>query len=510
MWALLGVCTFLTVSVVIPITTVFWRLDHFLDLFDPGVLAVVSLTLRQAFLSAALSAVLGLPLGLWLGAQAKGSRFSRFLEMALALPFGVPSIVAGLSWVVWLGRSGILAMAGVPLDWAYSLKAVILAHVVFNVPWIALLVMQARVQVPQVWIESAENLGASPWAVFRSVLFPGVRWAFWSGLVQTFAFCSMSFALVLVLGGGPPVETLETAIYSKMRYGSLDLSGAASCAVWEVALTLVPWIIVQVMRSREPLFPAEKNPRVKSGDLFPRAAFFVCMIFFLPYLAIFSGFRWTSELFGEFYEPLQISLALAFSTSSFALILVGMGILSLRYLSSRPGWQMILGVFLSLPTGISALVLGLGAWFAYGRIFDLFSGSFIAMALLQVTLFFPIALRILWPVAQASRGTLMETAQVLGASGIQAFCTIEWPRWRAPIAAAFSMIFGASLGEVAAVSLFYNERLIPLPLLISRFMAQYRFDDAQMVSEVLFFLSALTIAGFSLGGNGSKWVRHGG
>jgi ABC-type Fe3+ transport system permease subunit len=50
------------------------------------------------------------------------------------------------------------------------------------------------------------------------------------------------------------------------------------------------------------------------------------------------------------------------------------------------------------------------------------------------------------------------------------------------------MVAGASLGEVSAVSLFYNEDLIPLPLLVSRWTAQYRFGDAQAVAVLLLFL----------------------
>jgi ABC-type Fe3+ transport system permease subunit len=65
---------------------------------------------------------------------------------------------------------------------------------------------------------------------------------------------------------------------------------------------------------------------------------------------------------------------------------------------------------------------------------------------------------------------------------------VEWSRWKPPLFSAFAMVVGASLGEVAAVSLFYSENLIPLPLLVSRWSAQYRFEDAQSVAVLLLFL----------------------
>lgn len=51
------------------------------------------------------------------------------------------------------------------------------------------------------------------------------------------------------------------------------------------------------------------------------------------------------------------------------------------------------------------------------------------------------------------------------------------------------MVGGASLGEVAAVSLFASERLMTLPLLQMRWMSQYRFESAETVAAVLLVVS---------------------
>jgi thiamine transport system permease protein len=80
---------------------------------------------------------------------------------------------------------------------------------------------------------------------------------------------------------------------------------------------------------------------------------------------------------------------------------------------------------------------------------------------------------------------------LLGASPVSAFWAVEWPRWREPIIRVLSVSAASSLGELGAVSLFYSEKLIPLPLFISRLMQQYRFGDAQGVSALLFVLCLL-------------------
>ena len=174
--------------IALPLAAVFARLRAAPTLFDAETLAVARVTAGQAAASAGLAAVIGLPLGLWVGSRAGRTRL--WAEGALALPFGVPAVCAGLVWVTLLGRSGVF---GGRLDWLYSFKAVILAHVFFNVPWIALLVAQARAHVPEPQLEAARTLGAGRLRAFRVVTWPRVRAAFFSALAQSFVFCAMSF-----------------------------------------------------------------------------------------------------------------------------------------------------------------------------------------------------------------------------------------------------------------------------------------------------------------------------
>jgi ABC-type Fe3+ transport system permease subunit len=240
-------------------------------------------------------------------------------------------------------------------------------------------------------------------------------------------------------------------------------------------------------------------------------------LLFLPYLSVFhvslpdsgSGVGWVRTLAEdsirkEVVPALQVSLKLALATALGVILTAIFAVMTLESLptgrsgssghssfrSSR-GQRALRSVALFLmgvPSGISALVLGLGLWLAYGRWIDPFSGSFFAIIALQVTIFFPTAFRILWPVARDREKRLIEAAMMLGASRTQAFWTVEWPRWRPPLLGALAMVIGASLGEVSAVSLFYSENLVPLPLLISRWSTQYRFADAQSVAALLLVL----------------------
>ena len=81
--------------------------------WDPVVGAVAWVTLQQALLSLTLSLALGVPLGLAVAQfLPRDSRTAAWTRSSLAAPFGVPTVVAGLVGLQWMGQNGWLARAG--------------------------------------------------------------------------------------------------------------------------------------------------------------------------------------------------------------------------------------------------------------------------------------------------------------------------------------------------------------------------------------------------------------
>ncbi|OFZ17906.1 MAG: hypothetical protein A2X94_12760 [Bdellovibrionales bacterium GWB1_55_8] len=496
--------------VAIPLGSVLIRLRSVTALLDPEILQIVRFTAIQASVSTAISILIGFPLGLVLGRPlALADRFSGLRRMLLAMPYGVPTVVAGTAWVIWLGRSGILAESGLRLDWAYTAAGVVTAHVFFNAPWVALLVSESRARIANDLIDAAGTLGAGSWGRFKWITWPAVKWVLASSATQVFSLCVMSFALVLILGGGPPVQTLETALYARMRYGSLDLDGAVACGIWELTLTLLPWALLLLIqpswsaaeRETAGVRPRGSGSSRRQSGWLVFATTLVSALFMVPYVAVIfsSGMKpWQALLapgsIEQLSTPLKWTAILAILSGIGTLGLTLLSVLAARALAKVPAMQRLFTTLWVLPSGISVLVLGLGFWLAYGKWLDPFSGSLTAMVALQAILFTPVAFRMIWPVARSSPEILLEAATGLGASKLQRFLAVEWPRLRSPIFSALAIVMGASVGEVAAVSLFYGEGIFPLPLLLSRWMGQYRFEEAQALSAVLLVLASGTIA----------------
>ena len=205
---------------------------------------IILFTLTQALLSTVLAVLLGLP-GAYLLARFhfKGKRLVRALT---TIPFVLPSILVVLGFVLFFGNNGILnrglmallRLREPPLRILYSLKAILLAHAFYNFPICIRIVSGLWSRVNPHLEEAARSLGARGWRLFRRVTLPQILPGVLASAALIFIFCFMSFAIVLVLGGGPRYATLEVEVYRLAKIG-LDLDAASRLALIGSALTLL-------------------------------------------------------------------------------------------------------------------------------------------------------------------------------------------------------------------------------------------------------------------------------
>jgi thiamine transport system permease protein len=181
---------------------------------------------------------------------------------------------------------------------------------------------------------------------------------------------------------------------------------------------------------------------------------------------------------------------------AFASLIVSAGMVTLLIRASlrvRPAQQKWVAFWAQFPAGLSTFVVGLGYWLSFERWLDPFSDHLGWVVFLQAVLGVPFLYRSIWPWVLSSQSSLVEAARVLGASRMRTFWAVDWPRLRAPLASAFGVFFLSCLGDLAALSLFSAgnfEEGVPLPIVISRALGRYQFDEAQTV------MGALLLAGF--------------
>lgn len=205
-------------------------------------------SLLLAGVTATLCAALAFPMAL--GVLAAPPRWRVPLALALLLPFLAGFVLRMAAWVGLLRDSGwvnaSLLRVGVieePLRLLYTDFSLILGMVHAYLPFAALPLLAHLWRRDTAVEEAAADLGASPFAVFRSVTLPMAAPALLAALLLVFIPAAGEYVIPELLG--PPGATLAgRAIWAEF-FTTRDWAAAAAMAVALLALLALPIALAQ-------------------------------------------------------------------------------------------------------------------------------------------------------------------------------------------------------------------------------------------------------------------------
>ncbi len=204
-------------------------------LTDESLLAAFGNSLSIAALSTVVSVVLGAlaAVALW----RFNFRGRTLFEGGMALPIVVPEICMGVAMLVFFAR--VLPWPQ-DLGWPLNLGPIVIAHISFSFPFVAV-VVRARLQsFDRSQEEAARDLGASDWAAFRDVLIPHLKPSLIAGALLAFTL-SLDDFVITFFTAGPDTITFPVKVYSMVRFSVTPEVNAASTLliVLTVALTVL-------------------------------------------------------------------------------------------------------------------------------------------------------------------------------------------------------------------------------------------------------------------------------
>lgn len=175
------------------------------------------------------------------------------VEAAVMLPLVLPPTVLGFYLLVAFGRASPLGeiwegLFGQPL--VFSFQGLVLASVLFNLPFAIQPAQRGFEAVPPEVREAAACCGMSPlralWTVDLPLAWPGVMTA----MVLTFAHTLGEFGIVLMVGGSIPGETRTIAIAIYDRVQAFDTASAGTMSAVLVAISLAAIAVTYGLSAR--------------------------------------------------------------------------------------------------------------------------------------------------------------------------------------------------------------------------------------------------------------------
>ena len=159
------------------------------------------------------------------------------LVTVVSLAMVLPTTVAAMGLLAVWGRKGVMleTCRGLGFEFCgditiYGLHGVVLAHMMLNVPLMMRVFIPLISAIPERRYHLTALLSLGMLGRFRHVELPQIKQAIPGVLSLVFLMCFTSFSLVLMLGGGPKVTTLEVEIYSAVRF-DFNLAAAAGLSL---------------------------------------------------------------------------------------------------------------------------------------------------------------------------------------------------------------------------------------------------------------------------------------
>lgn len=192
---------------------------------------------------AAATLVVLLPVGLLLGRWLARSAFrgKALIEAAVVLPLVLPPTVLGYYLLVSLGGAspvGRFIQETFDIRLTFNFLGLLLASVIFNIPFMVQPIQRAFEAIPQNLSEAAAVSGLSAWQTLLRIDLPLVWPGILSASVLTFVHTLGEFGVVLMMGGSIPGETKTIAISIYDRVQAFDLASADRMALLLLLLSL--------------------------------------------------------------------------------------------------------------------------------------------------------------------------------------------------------------------------------------------------------------------------------
>ncbi len=499
----------LLVAVALLAITALWRSAPAVDWHsiwqDDYLWHVLRFSFWQAFLSASLSVLPAIPLARALYRRRFPGRkmLLRLCAMTLVLPvlvavFGILSVYGRTGWLAQL-----CSLLGLNYSFTpYGLQGILLAHVFFNLPLAARLLLQALEQIPGEQRQLAAQLGVAGWNHFRIVEWPWLRRQILPAGALIFMLCFASFATVLSLGGGPKATTIELAIFQALNF-DYDPGRAALLALIQMVCCLALVMVSQRLSKALPAGTANisgwRNPEESlTAKLTDGLLLTLALLLLLPPLVAVIAEGLNGGMARVLQQPALwqatfTSLRIALGAGMLCVILTFMLLWSSRELRlrQRPFSGQMLELSGMLILAMPGIVLATGFFLLLNETTGLPQSADGIVIFTNALMAIPYAMKVLENPLRDIAERYDRLCTALDIRGWNRVRLIEIRALKRPLAQALAFACVLSIGDFGVVALFGNDDFRTLPYYLYQQIGAYRSADGAVSALLLLLLCFL-------------------
>lgn len=422
-----------------------------------------------------LSCLIGVPLA-WLLSRTNFPARGTFRSW-LCLSYAIPPYIGAIAWIFLANpTTGLLNKLGLNLN-IYSFAGLVWVEASFLYTFILLTVHASLERMDSSFEEAARLSGASPLRIFKDVTLPLIRPALLGSSLLVFLATAASFGVPALIGSPARLYLITTQIYTFQKLGSFNgLYKAGALSMFLLAFAVITLIIQQKILSRSQFRTVSgKTSRpglIELGKWKIPAIIAVCSFLFVGFILPLGGilisalskvqgnfgldnftlenFRRTLFEVHETGRAFSNSLILGISAATIACLL---GVfLSYIQTKTKLKGRNLLDVIASVPYATPGTVVALALILAFSNgimgVGPTLYNTLGMLVLAYIIKYLSFAMKTTADGYRQIDDVLDEAARVSGAGWGKTMTTIWLPLMKAPMIAAWFLIFMPVVSEL--------------------------------------------------------------
>jgi iron(III) transport system permease protein len=453
--------------------------------------------------------LIGVPMGYFV-ARVKMPGKNLMLSLGI-LPIIMPSFVGAFTWIILLGRQGVLrhflnsllSPLGIEVPPIYGMFGMILCMTLTYYPFVFQLAYGAFASANSMLEEAGMLMGASKWYIFKTITFPLILPSLGAGALLVFVRSIGNFGIPAIIGGDKYV--LPTLIYFRVN-GFWDLNGAASIAVINVAITAVVLYLQKRVINRheyETISSSHSEIKLHEGKPIRIIAFVYCIIilvfsllpqvtiivmsFFEKWVGLFpQGFTLANYIRIPKYSSNEMmnTFVLSILATLLAAILGSL----IAYITERkkPKGAALLDIAIMAPFILPGTVVSVALLSAFGgnSVIRL-TGTYAIIVISYMIRRTPYVYRSVAASLSQLNPSLEEASTIAGANWFYTFRRVSVPLIMPAIISGSILTLTTLLQELSTTILLYSSRTRTVPIQIYGAVADGQLGEASALSVVL-------------------------